>query len=267
MVDDEPTTIDVLAMFLEAEGYTDLVTTTDSARTLDLLIRERPDILLLNLVMPGQSGLEILRSMRGDASLREIPVVILTSSTDAKAKSEAFDLGATDFLAKPVDPSELSLRVRNILSAVAYRGHRDGMEPLAEASGSPGAQRQALTRTRAAQTAVSEPRRVESRLAGDPRFHAILAKFAQRLHGKLEAMEACHETGDFDELVSLAHWLVGAAGTVGFDAFGEPAAELRNLAAQRKRAEIEAPIRELRALADCLVLPGRGGSRASHDPT
>ena len=119
MVDDEPTTIEVLETYLEGEGYSNFVTTTDSRQTLDLLAAEKPDVLLLNLVMPHVGGFEILGAMRKDEALRDVPVIILTSSTDPAAKLEALKLGATDFLGKPVDPSELALRLRNTLAVSA----------------------------------------------------------------------------------------------------------------------------------------------------
>jgi diguanylate cyclase (GGDEF)-like protein len=123
MVDAEPTTIDVLEAFLEGEGYTNFATTTDSRQALDLLESERPDVLLLDLMMPNVGGLEILRSIRNDQALKHTPVIILSSSTDAEAKLRALELGATDFLGKPVDPSELALRLRNTLNAKAYQDH------------------------------------------------------------------------------------------------------------------------------------------------
>ncbi len=123
IVDDEPTTIDVMEMFLEAEGFGRVVTTTDSRRALDLLAEESPDVVLLNLMMPHVDGFEILGSMRKDERLQNIPAIILTSSTDPERKLEARALGATDFLAKPVDPTELALRLRNTFAARAYRDH------------------------------------------------------------------------------------------------------------------------------------------------
>ena len=93
-----------------------------------------------------------------------------------------------------------------------------------------------------------------SRLASNPRLQATIEKFVHRLEEKLEAMQACWEAGDFEELARLAHWLKGAGGTVGFDALGEPAKNLELLAKERKEGEIEASIWELRRLADRIVL-------------
>ncbi len=121
MVDDEPTTIDVIEMFLHGEGYENFISVTDSREAVDTLAREIPDLLMLDLMMPEVGGLEILEAMRQDAALREIPVLILTSATDPEIKLQALELGASDFLAKPVDRSELALRVRNTLAAKAHR--------------------------------------------------------------------------------------------------------------------------------------------------
>jgi diguanylate cyclase (GGDEF)-like protein len=121
MVDDEQLNLEVLQTFLEEAGYRDFVSVTEPEKTLGLLAERHPDVMLLDLVMPGMSGFEILERMRADETLRHIPVIVLTSSTDAETKLKALELGATDFLGKPTDPSELALRLRNTLSAKAYR--------------------------------------------------------------------------------------------------------------------------------------------------
>ncbi len=121
MVDDEPTTLDILQMYLEDAGYQNFVRITDSSKVLGRIAAEPPDVLLLDLMMPGLSGLEILTTLRESERERHLPVIILTSSSDADTKLKALELGATDFLAKPVDASELALRLRNTLAAKAYQ--------------------------------------------------------------------------------------------------------------------------------------------------
>ena len=121
LVDDEPINTDVLQTYLEGEGYSNFITTSESVQALDIMRREKPDVILLDLMMPDVSGFDILTMMRGDKSLVHIPVVILTSSDDAETKLKALQLGAMDFLAKPVDASELALRLRNTLAAKAYQ--------------------------------------------------------------------------------------------------------------------------------------------------
>lgn len=121
MVDDEPTTIEVIQAFLEVEGYRNFVTTSDPSDALEIFFEEQPDVLLLDLHMPGVSGFDILTKLRAHQRYRHTPVIVLTSSTDSETKLSALHLGATDFLAKPVDPSELALRLRNTLAAKSYQ--------------------------------------------------------------------------------------------------------------------------------------------------
>ena len=123
VVDDEGFNIDLVEAYLEDEGFRNFVTTTDSTSALSMVRSHRPDIVLLDVKMPQVTGLEILAAMRNDRELRLIPTLILTASTAPETKLEALRLGASEFLAKPVDPSELALRVKNVLSAKAYQDH------------------------------------------------------------------------------------------------------------------------------------------------
>lgn len=121
MIDDEATTMEVMRAYLEDAGYTRFVLLEESFRAMAEIEENRPDILLLDLVMPELTGFEILNQIRANVQLKHLPVIILTSSSDSETKLKALDQGATDFLAKPVDPSELILRVRNTLAAKAYQ--------------------------------------------------------------------------------------------------------------------------------------------------
>lgn len=123
IVDDEPINIKVLRKYLKTSGYENFVTSEDARSAISMVRRESPDILLLDVVMPNVNGLEILRHLRNDAAMVNTPIIILTASSDQKTKTKALELGATDFLAKPVDPSELNLRVRNVLTVKAHQDH------------------------------------------------------------------------------------------------------------------------------------------------
>ncbi len=120
MVDDEPITLDVVQAYLEEAGYRNFLTVSDPVAALDLVASENPDVLLLDLMMPKVSGFDILKDIRANPKFKYLPVIVLTSSTDSETKLKALELGATDFLAKPVDASELVLRLRNTLAAKAY---------------------------------------------------------------------------------------------------------------------------------------------------
>jgi putative two-component system response regulator len=123
IVDDEPVNIKVARKYLKIAGYTDFVTTSDSTQAIALMREGRPDLVLLDVMMPQVSGLDILQQVRGDDQLKHLPVLILTAVSDARTKVQALELGATDFLSKPVEPSELVPRVRNALVVKAHHDH------------------------------------------------------------------------------------------------------------------------------------------------
>lgn len=134
IVDDEPTNIKVVQRLLQLDGFSRFVTTTNASAAVALCEDEQPDVVLLDLMMPRVSGLEILTQIRSDARLHLTPVIILTAATDRETKLQALELGATDFLGKPVDPSELVPRVRNILAIKVYQNRLQGYSrDLAEA--------------------------------------------------------------------------------------------------------------------------------------
>ena len=122
MVDDDPLMIEVVQTFLEDAGYTSFVTTSSPTQAMSMMAERRPDILLLDLMMPEVSGFDILTRIRGDEELRYTPVIILTAESDPAARLKALELGATDFLTKPVDSSELRLRLRNALGVQSLPG-------------------------------------------------------------------------------------------------------------------------------------------------
>lgn len=120
MVDDEPSTLDILRAFLEDAGYRNVVALTNPRDALRLISQQHVDVLILDLVMPDISGFDILQAMREDSRARHVPVIVLTSFTNPEMKLKALKLGASDFLAKPVDPTELDLRLRNTLATKSY---------------------------------------------------------------------------------------------------------------------------------------------------
>jgi len=121
MIDDEPILVEVVRTFLDEAGYRDFHGETDPLAAMSRLRDAPPDVLLLDLMMPGMSGFEVLREVRADPQLKLTPVIVMTSASDAKTKLQVLELGATDFLEKPVDPSELVLRLRNTLAFKAFR--------------------------------------------------------------------------------------------------------------------------------------------------
>ena len=134
MVDDEPLMTELIQAHLEDEGYSNFISTNDPHETMALLARNEPGVVLLDLMMPGLSGFDLLELIRREPAFRYIPVIVLTAATGSDTKLRALQLGATDFLSKPVDPSELVLRVRN---ALAFRQYHTRMVNFDMASGLP----------------------------------------------------------------------------------------------------------------------------------
>ncbi|MGA2583455.1 MAG: HD domain-containing phosphohydrolase [Tepidisphaeraceae bacterium] len=126
IVDDEPINIKVVRKHLQIAGYHNFVTTTDSTTAMETLRTEQPDVVLLDVMMPQVNGLQILEWIREDQRFQHTPVLILTASTDSVTKLSALELGATDFLAKPVDPHELLPRLRNVLIVKAHQDYLAG---------------------------------------------------------------------------------------------------------------------------------------------
>jgi len=115
IIDDEQLVIKVVRRFLQSEGYENFVTLTQSTGAVERMEQEQPDVVLLDVMMPEVSGLEILRERRRIPSLQLTPFIILSGSQDLEVKQEALEHGATDFLGKPVEKIELTLRVKNSL--------------------------------------------------------------------------------------------------------------------------------------------------------
>jgi cyclic di-GMP phosphodiesterase len=120
MIDDENDSIRSVQRELSSAGFNNLVSTNEGAQALRILAETQPDLVLLDVAMPTVDGLEVLACIRADSKFALLPVLVLTASCDLVTKRRALELGATDFLPKPVDSNDLIPRVRNALVAKAY---------------------------------------------------------------------------------------------------------------------------------------------------
>jgi putative two-component system response regulator len=132
VVDDDRLTVSALEQLLQRHGYSRVMGITDSRTALETCSSFDPDLILLDLIMPDVDGFEVLEALRSDGSERFLPIVVLTGDDSEEAKARALEVGATDFLVKPVSQTEALLRIRNLLETrrlnVVLRNQRAALE-------------------------------------------------------------------------------------------------------------------------------------------
>jgi len=119
IVDDERHNRELLEIMLKPEGFV-LLSAASGEEALALIARQPPDLILLDVMMPGMSGYDVAGKIKSDPATKNIPVIMLTALDDRNARMLGLNAGAEDFLTKPVDRPELSVRVRNLLRIKAY---------------------------------------------------------------------------------------------------------------------------------------------------
>ncbi|MGB8959971.1 MAG: response regulator [Candidatus Aminicenantales bacterium] len=120
VADDDPATLKLYAAILPEETY-ELLTARDGLEALEKAQAERPDTILLDIMMPGIDGLEVTRRLKKDGKLRETPIVLVTAFDEGELKSTGVDSGADEFLCKPFQPIELLARVNAMIRLKQYR--------------------------------------------------------------------------------------------------------------------------------------------------
>jgi PleD family two-component response regulator len=132
VIDDDRTTVSLLKRFLQRKGYSRVDGISDSGQALETCDTFDPDLILLDLIMPNVDGFALLKALRSDASETFLPIIVLTGDTTEEAKERALEAGATDFLVKPVSPTEALLRIRNLLEVrrlhVVLENQRSALE-------------------------------------------------------------------------------------------------------------------------------------------
>ena len=111
VVDDDTKTVELVKLYLKRDGYR-VITAYDGIEALRLAREGHPDLIVLDLMLPGINGLEICRTLRTES---DVPVIMLTAKTTDQDKLVGLDLGADDYVTKPFSPRELAARVRAVL--------------------------------------------------------------------------------------------------------------------------------------------------------
>jgi two-component system phosphate regulon response regulator PhoB len=114
VADDEPDVLNLVAANLRSAGF-DVLLVEDGPAALAAVRKQAPQLLVLDLMLPGMSGLEICRTLKGDPSTVGIPIVMLTAKAEEVDRIVGLELGADDYVTKPFSPRELVLRVKSVL--------------------------------------------------------------------------------------------------------------------------------------------------------
>ena len=119
VVDDDSRNRQVISTLLEAEGYKTVEAASGQAAMAQIAQRA-PDLVLLDIMMPEMDGFEVARRIKQDPATEDIPIIMITALEDSNSKLQALNLGAAEFLTKPVNRAELWVRVRNLLRIKEY---------------------------------------------------------------------------------------------------------------------------------------------------
>jgi CheY-like chemotaxis protein len=115
VVDDHPDAVNILTMILQKRGY-QTVSAQDGVEALQKIQDESPELVLLDVMMPKMDGYDVCRAVKADPKTCHIPIVMLSARTDAASKERGLDLGAADYIAKPIDPAKTLEKIKKYLS-------------------------------------------------------------------------------------------------------------------------------------------------------
>ena len=132
IADDEPRGRQLLRDLLSPEGY-QLVEAVDGEEAVAVVLLERPDLVLLDVMMPHLNGFEVCRKLRADKGMSQVPIILLTALDDRRSRLQGLEAGADDFISKPLDAMELRTRVRTITRLNRFRTLFDERERFASA--------------------------------------------------------------------------------------------------------------------------------------
>jgi DNA-binding response OmpR family regulator len=268
MVDDSEDSRELTEAALLSAGYDNIVATVSGRDTLKFLDVGRTDddaapidIMLLDIVMPEMDGIEVCAHVRNDARYANLPIIMVTSVDDVGSLANALVAGANDYVAKPVNPTELTTRMRVALRRKQDLDHQKARRDLPGAPNPVGEQS-----APGAADGAGRSRSLEVVTAAEKNKFRIRL---QNEHGKLKAIQekllrSPRAAQDFEELQVVVHKLAGAAGIFGFDNVSQSATQLEELiidtksgngAAERIEGELAGLLRIIEQECNALEQP------------
>ena len=128
VVDDDAKTVEVVRLYLKHDGYR-VLAAYDGNEALRLARESHPDLIVLDIMLPGLDGMEICRALRTES---DVPIIMLTARTEEEDKLKGLDLGADDYIVKPFSTRELAARIRAVLRRLPEDAHLRGPEEIAQ---------------------------------------------------------------------------------------------------------------------------------------
>lgn len=253
IVDDGDTNRQLLALILKKIGI-HVDEAENGQQAVDFLQSNTVDLVLMDMQMPVMDGYHATRTLRQQGFT--VPIIALTANAMQGDEQKCLDAGCTSFLSKPVEIDKLHDRLAEFLGTTkTVPIQEQAPSPIHEQAPLPVQEQvlpavQELLPSKDSQEVtqdISVP--IYSTLPSDPEFQAIVQQFLDKLPEKLDVMCQAWEQSNFAELASLAHWLKGAGGTVGFACFHEPARQLEFSAKNQDANAIERALTELVRLA------------------
>jgi CheY-like chemotaxis protein/HPt (histidine-containing phosphotransfer) domain-containing protein len=249
VVDDGEENRELLNVVLSDIGI-EVVTAGNGQQALDNISAREFDVVLMDVQMPVMDGYTAAGRIR--EMNKTIPVVAMTADAMAGAEQKCLDAGYSHYMSKPVDIDELVERLAELL---------DG-ELLEDKKAAASSQ----VKTSDVVIKGSDAGKIYSTLpTSNTKYRNIVKKFIIRLEEQLAAIDAAWSDRNYVELTRLGHWLKGSAGSVGFAAFVEPAAEFEQLAINKDDAKLESAINKLHSLYRRIEVQADDDNRDSNE--
>ena len=249
VVDDGAENRELVKVVLEEAGLS-VDEAENGAVGVEMVQRHTYDLVLMDVQMPVMDGFTAVQRMRESGVT--IPVVALTANAMKGFEAECLASGYTDYATKPVDIDKLMMMVAGYLDGKKTSSEKISA-PQAPSPFGPGVDRPSAREQGAPQRPLQP---VVSRLQTHPTLQPVILKFVDKLEKESVKLNAALSERDFQEISRWAHWLKGAAGTVGFDAFTDPAHKLEVAAAGADIGQVQQRVEEIQALIDAIEIPG-----------